>query len=220
MPHNLFIDLDGTLIDPKVGITGSIRFALRELGIDEPSADELEWCIGPPLSESFPVLLGPDEDVGRAISLYRDRFSQTGMYEARPYAGVHDMLANLKSAGVRCFLATSKPQVFAERIIEHFDFDPLIDGVFGSELDGRRVDKTELIRFVLERTAAAPGSSRMMGDRRHDIAGARNNGIGSIGVLWGYGTSEELCKAGADVLVHRPDEVPEVLTRFAPGEFS
>ena len=220
MPHNLFIDLDGTLIDPKVGITGSIRFALRELGIDAPSADELEWCIGPPLSESFPVLLGPDEDVGRAISLYRDRFSQTGMYEARPYAGVHDMLANLKSAGVRCFLATSKPQVFAERIIEHFDFDPLIDGVFGSELDGRRCDKTELIRFVLERTAAAPGSSRMMGDRRHDIAGARNNGIGSIGVLWGYGTSEELCKAGADVLVHRPDEVPEVLTRFAGGEFS
>ena len=220
MPHNLFIDLDGTLIDPKVGITGSIRFALREFGIEAPSADDLEWCIGPPLSESFPVLLGPGGDVGRAISLYRDRFSQSGMYEARPYAGVHDMLVNMKSAGVRCFLATSKPRVFAERIVEHFDFDPLIDGVFGSELDGRRGDKTELIRFALERTAAAPGSSRMMGDRRHDIAGATNNGIGSIGVLWGYGTSEELREAGADVLVHRPDEVPDLLMHFVRGELS
>ena len=220
MSRTLLIDLDGTLIDPKVGITESFRFALGELGIDPPTPDDLEWCIGPPLPESFRILLGSDDDVERAVSLYRERFSRAGMYEAQPYAGAHDMLADLKSAGVRCFLATSKLQVFAERIVEHFEFDVPIDRIFGSEPCGRRGDKTELIRFVLERTDAASNETWMLGDRRHDVVGARNNGVGSIGALWGFGTQEELSSAGAHVLVRRPDEVPDALMRFARGEFS
>ena len=219
MPRTLFIDLDGTLIDPKVGITESLRFTLGELGVDAPSSDDLEWCIGPPLPDSFRVLLGSD-DVGRAVSLYRERFSRTGMYEAQPYAGAHGMLANLKSAGVRCFLATSKLQAFAERIVEHFEFDELLDGIFGSEPDGTRGDKTELIGFVLERTAAGPDETWMLGDRRHDVVGARNNGVGSIGALWGYGTPEELRGAGVDILVNLPDEVPDVLARVVQDEIS
>lgn len=216
MPRTIFLDLDGTLIDPKPGITGSIQHALRAMGFEPPDADSLEWCIGPPLSESFPALIGPDGDIDRAIDHYRDRFSSTGMFQARVFDGVPDMLAGLRGSGYRCFLATTKPHLLATRIVEHFRLDDHLDAIFGSELDGTRSDKTSLVRFALDRTGSRPSESVMLGDRRHDIAGARANSVWSIGALWGYGQPGELEAAGADALVRHPAEVAGIVAR-RPG---
>ena len=222
MSPTLLIDLDGTLIDPKIGITSSIRFALRKMGIDPPHADDLEWCIGPPLWDSFPVLLDSDSTdlVERAVALYRERFSQKGFCEARPYDGAHDMLESLQSAGVQCCLATSKPAYYARKIIEHFDFNLPVDRIFGSEIDGRRSDKTELIRFVLSRTGALPNETWMLGDRRHDAIGARNNGVGSIGALWGYGTEDELRGSEVQLIARSPGEIPEMMSKLIGDNLS
>ena len=207
----VFLDLDGTLIDPKTGITSSIRAALREQGVEPPGPDDLAWCIGPPLAESFPALLGPGGDVGRAIAVYRQHFAAGDMFRAVPYDGVTDMLTALRRAGCRLHVATSKPHAAARTILSHFGLDAHLDGVFGSEMDGTRSDKTELLAHAIARTATPPGRAAMLGDRRHDIIGARNCGIRSIGALWGYGADGELEGAGAEALARRPREVPGIV---------
>jgi phosphoglycolate phosphatase len=207
----VFLDLDGTLTDPKPGITRSIRHALHTLGREAPPEDALTWCIGPPLLQSFVTLLGDEATAKRALALYRERFAKTGLYENRVYAGVPEMLKRLRDAGFRLFLATSKPHVFASRITAHFGLDRWLDGAFGSELDGTRTDKTALLAHALEETGAEPGQAVMLGDREHDIIGARNNGVAGVGALWGYGTQAELQAAGATWLATNPKDAADLI---------
>jgi phosphoglycolate phosphatase len=194
----IYFDLDGTLTDPKIGITRSIQYALGKLDHHAiPTEDELTWCIGPPLRASFAKLLGSDNSADLALSFYRERFSDIGLYENGVYAGVADVLTALGKSGHRLFVATSKPAVFAERIIDHFGLRHHFERVFGSELDGTRVDKTHLLEYALKAAAVDPSRTVMIGDRSHDMIGARNNGMRGIGVLYGYGSKDELMAAGA-----------------------
>jgi phosphoglycolate phosphatase len=202
--RTVFLDLDGTLTDPKPGITRSIRHALLTLGREAPDEDALTWCIGPPLLQSFVRLLGGKAEAERALVLYRERFSDVGLFENRVYDGVPDMLTRLREAGYSLNLATSKPHVYAARITAHFGLDGWLDRVFGSELDGARSDKTALLAYALSQTGTRPGRAVMLGDREHDIIGARNNGITGIGALWGYGSQAELQAAGATLLATSP----------------
>ncbi len=209
--RTVFLDLDGTLTDPKPGITRSIRHALHSLGREAPDEDALTWCIGPPLHESFEKLLGDAALAARALALYRERFSEIGLYENRIYDGVPEMLARLRNAGFRLCLATSKPHIFATRITAHFGLDKWLDRVFGSELDGTRADKTALLAHALAQTSAEPERAAMLGDREHDIIGARNNGVAGIGALWGYGTRGELQAAGAARIATNPEDAANLM---------
>jgi phosphoglycolate phosphatase len=210
-PHaidTVFFDLDGTLTDPKIGITGSIQYALGKLGLHVPTQDELTWCIGPPLRASFVALLGGEKDADRGVELYRERFGTIGLFENTLYPGIADTLTAVTAPGRRLFVATSKPHVFADRIIDHFGLRKYFTRVFGSELDGTRVDKSDLLRYALDEASVDPARAIMIGDRKHDIIGAANNGIPAIGVLYGYGGREELISAGARHLVASPAEIP------------
>lgn len=200
----VYFDLDGTLTDPKPGITRSIQHALERLGREIPHADALTWCIGPPLRASFVRLVG-EETADRAVSLYRERFAEIGLYENAVYPDVPELLARL--SGRPIFLATSKPRVFAERILQHFGIAHHFRQVFGSELDGRRADKTELLAHALGSTGSPPSRSVMIGDREHDIHGARANGMAAWGVSYGYGSEAELLKAGAERIFGSPNEI-------------
>ena len=197
-------DLDGTLSDPKLGITRSIQHALRELGRPVPTADDLTSCIGPPLLGSFKKLLGSSKEAENALRLYRERFGETGIYENELYPGIAAALSGLKSSGRRMFVATSKPKVFADRIIVHFGLSPYFEAIYGSELDGTRSDKSELLAWVVAQERLSPAKAVMVGDRSHDIAGGRENGMATLGVLYGYGTRTELLEAGADDLCQSP----------------
>ena len=203
----IYFDLDGTLTDPKPGITGSIQYALQKLDRAVPSQDELTWCIGPPLRASFVVMLGGESQADLAVSYYRERFADVGLYENSVYPDIQDVLATLGQSRRRMFVATSKPRIFAERIIEHFGLTGYFERVFGSELDGTRVHKTDLLAYALEETDVNASRAVMIGDRSHDMIGAKNNGMGAIGVLYGYGSKEELTEAGASHVCATPRAV-------------
>ena len=206
----VFFDLDGTLTDPKSGITRSIQYALKKLHREVPTEDELVWCIGPPLLGSFESLLGDRLEATTALNHYRERFADTGLYENRIYPGIEDALAALGASGHRLFIATSKPAIYATRIVEHFGIGEYFERLFGSELDGTRSDKTELIRHALDQTGIDPGNAIMIGDRSHDMIGARNNDMTAAGVLYGYGSKDELVAAGAQRFARTPEELPEI----------
>lgn len=193
----IYFDLDGTLTDPKPGITRSIQYALGRLDRAVPPEDELTWCIGPPLHASLKKLLGTDELADRALLLYRERFADIGLFENQVYPGIEDTLSALTRSGRRLFVATSKAHIFADRIIDHFKLRDHFERVFGAELDGRRSDKSDLLGYALESTRVDPSRAMMIGDRSYDMIGARNNGMTAIGVLYGYGSKEELREAGA-----------------------
>ena len=204
----VFFDLDGTLTDPKIGITRSIRFALKKLRVDSPSEDELTWCIGPPLLDSFSKLVG-DKHAQQALRHYRERFADVGWRENTPYPGILQTLAGLVDAGRTLYVATSKPHIYARRIIEHFEMGRYFSEVFGSELDGTRSAKTDLLRYALAETRSK--GAIMIGDREHDVIGALNNGMRAIGVTYGYGSREELEKAGAEEIVSQPEDLLSLL---------
>lgn len=209
--HTIYFDLDGTLTDPKPGITRSIQYALKKLDQPVPTEDELTWCIGPPLHASLKRLTGTDELADRALLLYRERFGDVGLFENEAYGGIEETLAALAATSPRMFVATSKPRVFAERIIDHFGLRRYFVRVFGSELDGTRVDKGDLLRYALGEEKVDPRSAVMIGDRSHDVVGARKNGMTAIGVLYGYGSEVELRDAGAH---HICAAHPELLDRY------
>lgn len=214
LPHTVLFDLDGTLTDPKPGITRCIQYALSELGYKSPDVNELLWCIGPPLKSSFSQLLQTSDDtlLDDAISLYRSRFSTIGLFENSLYPQIPETLKIIRAAGYQTFVATSKPQIYATRIIEYFDLAPLFDGVYGSELDGNRSVKGDLISYIIERESLLASTVFMVGDRSHDIIGAKKNNIASIGVTYGYGSREELETHSADWIADCPDEIPTLLT--------
>jgi phosphoglycolate phosphatase len=200
----IYFDLDGTLTNPKPGITRSIQYALRKLDHEAPSEDDLTWCIGPPLHASLKKLLGTDALADKALSLYRERFADIGLFENEIYPGIDDTLSALAASGRRLFVATSKPGVYADRIIDHFKLRTYFERVFGSELDGTRADKTGLLGYALKAAHIDPARAIMIGDRSHDMIGARNNGMTAVGVLYGYGSKEELLGAGAHHLSATP----------------
>jgi phosphoglycolate phosphatase len=216
-PVALF-DLDGTLTDPKVGITRSIQYALEQLGRPVPDADALTWMIGPPLIASFARILGSDAQAAEALGLYRVRFSDVGLFENQVYAGIPELLSRLREREVRLFVATSKPHVFARRILEHFGLLAFFEAVYGSELDNRNADKRDLLEHLVAKEGLDPAGAVMIGDREHDAIGARSVGMRAIGVTWGYGPREELLAAGVARLVDRPDELDEaILTATEPA---
>jgi phosphoglycolate phosphatase len=205
----IYFDLDGTLTDPKPGITRSIQYALQKLDHPIiPTEDELTWCIGPPLRASFVRLLGAEDSADRAVSLYRERFSDIGLYENGVYDGISEVLTTLSQSGQRLFVATSKPHVFAERIVAHFGLRHHFEHVFGSELDGTRVDKSDLLEYALKIASVDPSKTLMIGDRSHDMVGAGKNGMKGIGVLYGYGSRDELIGAGALHVCATPQAIP------------
>ena len=204
----IYFDLDGTLTNPKPGITRSIQYALQKLDHPTmPTEDELTWCIGPPLRASFVRLLGAETSADLAVSYYRERFSDVGLYENGVYDGIGDVLTSLRASGHRLFVATSKPHVFAERIIDHFGLRNHFERVFGSELDGTRVDKSHLLEYALKQALVDPAKTLMIGDRSHDMIGAKNNGMKGIGVLYGYGSRDELLQAGANHVCATPGAI-------------
>jgi phosphoglycolate phosphatase len=209
---NLLFDLDGTLTDPFPGITNCIRHALFALGRQAPEPEALRWCIGPPLKKSFLSLLGTDDDelAEKGLAKYRERFTSTGMFENAVYPSIHHALAELREAGHTLYVATSKPVVYADRIIDHFGLRSYFDNVYGSELNGVRSDKGELIAYIMAREACRASATAMIGDREHDMIGAKKNGIEGIGALWGYGSIEELRDAGAVHFVESPLRIKEV----------
>jgi phosphoglycolate phosphatase len=204
-------DLDGTLTDPKAGITRSVQYALGKLGRPIPEADELTWMIGPPLIAGFTELLGGTEEAQDAVRFYRERYSDIGMFENEVYEGIPTLLQKLQGEGVRLYVATSKLHVFARRIIDHFELSRFFSEIYGSEPDNRNADKRDLIRHILDQERFDPARAIMIGDRKHDAIGAKANGIAMIGVTWGYGSRQELLDAGAACLVDTPDALEELI---------
>ena len=201
-------DLDGTLTDPREGIVACFQHAFAVLDRPAPPEAELQQWIGPPLRESFLLAFdGCGLTADRAVAAYRERFDRVGWRENRPVPGLVSTLSALHAAGVVCHVATSKPTVFAERIVQHYGFGRWFGRIYGSELDGSRADKAELIAFILEDQGLAGRDVVMIGDRRHDIAGARAHGLRSVGVLWGFGDRGELQGAGADAIAAHPGEL-------------
>ena len=209
----VLFDLDGTLTDPKIGITTCIQYALNQLGYHSPETDQLLWCIGPPLTVSFATLLQTTDEIliNQAIAFYRDRFATVGLFENALYPQIHETLKVIRAAGYQTYIATSKPHIYAKRIITHFDLTSLFDGIYGSELDGTRSDKGELIRYILLTENLTPAKTVMVGDRFHDTIGAKKNQILAIGVTYGYGTEKELRTHGADLIANSPMEIAKYL---------
>ncbi len=222
MYQYILFDLDGTLTDPKIGICTSVQYALADAGIIEKSLDVLEPFIGPPLKDSFMEFYQmSEEQAGQAVKKYRERFEETGLYENEIYPGIADMLHALKNAGIRMGIASSKPTVFVEKILLHFQIKDFFDTIVGSELDGTRGKKEEVVEEALRQLIPSGKKDYdkcvMIGDRRFDVEGAKAHKIDSIGVSYGYGGSEELRCAGATYIV---DTVPELQNLLLPTEKS
>lgn len=218
MKKYLLFDLDGTLTDPKVGICTCVQHALSSLGIEEPDIDKLEPFIGPPLKDSFMQFYQlSEEQAEAAIAVYRERFSDVGLFENTLYEGVSHMLQALCGKGMFLAVASSKPTVYVERILEHFQIRKYFKVVVGSELDGRRVNKDEVVeealRQLFEDKPVDQSQVYMIGDRRFDVEGAKAMGIESVAVTYGYGSLEELQKAKADYIVRSVEELERFLLR-------
>jgi phosphoglycolate phosphatase len=206
---NILFDLDGTLTDPIEGMMRCFHYALERMSAPLPTRAELQLHIGPPLRSTFSQILKTKDEVlvEKAVGLYRERFSAQGMFENELFHGVPEMLALLQASAKRLFVATSKVQAYTERILEHFHLSGYFDAVYGSEPDGRFDNKADLIRHLLEREALLPHETLMVGDRKYDIAGAKENRCLAAGVTYGYGSEAELREAGADYLCRSPSEV-------------
>lgn len=207
MFKHLLWDLDGTLTDPKNGIIRSIQYALKEFDMPVPEESDLLWCIGPPLHHSFALLVPglSEQEAWKFIEKYRERFATVGLFENAVYENIPALLMILKDR--KNFVATSKPQVYASQIINHFKLDPFFLSVYGSELDGTRSDKGDLIQFILETEKISRNDVVMIGDRKYDILGAKKAGIAAIGVSWGYGSEEELKNSGAEYIFSAPADL-------------
>ena len=209
----LLFDLDGTLTDPKEGITKSVRHALEHFGIHVKELEQLTPFIGPPLTDSFESFYGfTHEQALEGVRVYREYFSVQGWRENREYAGIREMLEALKRAGLSLFVATSKPEVYAKRILDYFSMTEYFDFVGGADLEGKRVRKADVIRYLLEKEKITDVSQAVMiGDRKHDILGAKEVGMDSIGVLYGYGSREELTEAGAGYIAETVEALEDYL---------
>ena len=207
----LLFDLDGTLTDSQEGIINCMKHALTAMGREIP--DDINRFLDPPLYDSFAEFCGMnEEEVLEAVRIFRERYSTVGLFENRVYEGINEMLERLKNGGKQLYVATSKPDTFAKRILEKFGLSRYCPIIGGADIGGTRNEKWEVIDYVLE-NAGITDKSRvlMIGDRRQDVIGAHKTGLKCLGILWGYGTTEELNEAGADFIAHTPQETADML---------
>ena len=208
MYNTVLFDLDGTLTDPGMGITNSVAYALKKYGIEVQDKKELYKFIGPPLYESFMKYYGfSKEEAETAVDYFREYFRDTGIFENKVYDGIPNLLNELEASGIKIILATSKPEEFAKRILAHFNLDKYFDFVAGATMDSSRVKKGDVIAYALKESGCSAENAVMIGDKMHDILGAKENGLASIGVLFGYGSKEELENAEADYIAETVDDI-------------
>lgn len=205
----LLFDLDGTLTDPGIGITNSVMYSLRKFGINENDRTALYRFIGPPLKDSFGRFYGfSDEQCELAVRYYREYFRETGIFENEVYDGIPELMTRLKEQGRTLIVATSKPEEFAVKILKHFDLYGFFDLTAGATMDDSRTTKPDVIRYALKSCNITEKSEALMiGDREHDIIGAKENGLDSLGVLFGYGSYDELKNAGATYIAEKPLDI-------------
>ncbi|MDF1858893.1 MAG: HAD hydrolase-like protein [Verrucomicrobiales bacterium] len=213
MKPPLLFDLDGTITDPRPGFIASVHYALRALDEPIPEENDLLPFIGPPLRGTFEILLRTTErdTIERAVSLYRERLYDGGMFEAEVYPRMRELLTELADEGYRLFVATGKPEGCAEQIIEHFGFSPLFEKVRGALPDGQFCDKAELVSDLYQQNGLTPGHGIMIGDTHFDIRAGRLNGLQTIAVDWGYGSVEEMKDGGCDHFVKTADKLGQTI---------
>lgn len=212
----LLFDLDGTLTDPYEGITRCVQYALAKQGIEVADRQDLRGFIGPPLKAAFADFHDMSEAEARqAVDDYRERFAQLGMFENRLYDGIVELLAALRASGRQLFVATSKPWFFARKIVQHFELDDYFGKVYGSELDGKRAEKSSLIAYILREQKLRPDETLMIGDRHFDLLGAQHNGVPCAAVGYGYGSKTELMSASPDFYFDTPAEMADCLLSHA-----
>ncbi len=215
MKTTVCFDLDGTVLASKKGVFRSIRYALNGLHLPVPGEEELMSFLGPPLDEGLrQVCHVPDNRLSEAIRLYREYYSETGCFEAEIYEGIPQAMQELRASGRKCIITTSKPEVFSRKILAHFGIDTLFDGIYGSNLDNTRSRKSEVLLYAMRRQNAEISRSVLIGDRCYDAAGAREIGMACVGVLYGYGSREELLGAGVVGTVASPLDLPDYLFRL------
>ena len=207
----LLFDLDGTLTDSTEGIVKCLEYALDRMGYEIP--EDTNKFLGPPLYTSFAEFCGMNEEqVNEAVRIFRERYSTVGLFENRVYDGVPEMLDRLKKGGKRIMVATSKPEVYAVRIFDRFGLSQFFEAVGGANINGTRNNKDEVIEYVLEKAGISDRSKVLMiGDRRQDVLGAHKTGLKCMGILWGFGSLEELTEAGADFIAETPEKAADML---------
>jgi phosphoglycolate phosphatase len=220
--RSVLLDLDGTLIDSQPGILASCLAALRALGHEPDETLDIKRAIGPPLEDMMQVLLHPygDDRVGEAVTAYRQHYGESGLLGSEPYPGIGSSLQEMRQAGLRIYLATSKRETFAIRILQHLGYATYFDDIHGSVPGGGLDHKPELLARILSQHNLLPAHSVMVGDRRYDISGAHAVGMRGLGVLWGYGTRDELETAGADQLVESTADLARTVLSMVSGKQS
>ena len=216
MKKYILFDLDGTLTDPMLGITKSVQYALNKFGIEIEDLNQLCKFIGPPLKDSFMEFYNfTEKDASKAITYFREYFSTKGLYENEVFDNIEDMLISLKEQNKSLIIATSKPTVFAEKILEHFNLKKYFDFISGSNLDNTRTKKADVIKYALDENGLTDISEIIMiGDREHDVIGAKSLGIECIGILHGYGSYDELSDSGAEYIVKDVNELHSLLLKL------
>ena len=222
MTCTVLLDLDGTLIDSLPGILASCLAAMRALGHEPDESLDIRRTIGPPLEDLMQILLRPygDDRVGEAAAAYRQHYGETGYLGSLPYPGIGKSLEEMKQAGLRIYLATSKREIFARRILDHLKLATYFDGIYGAVPGGALDHKPELLAHILSEHGLSPSRSLMVGDRRYDISGAHAVGMRGLGVLWGYGSPDELETAGADRLIGSPADLARTVLSMVRGKES
>lgn len=210
----IFFDLDGTISNSAEGITNSVAYALEKMGICPPPREKLMHYIGPPLIRTFSDDYSLTEAEGlRAVELYREFYNVTGIFQCTMYQGTDTLLRALRDSGRALVLATCKPTVMATRVLAHFGLSDLFTMISGPELDGTRNEKHEVIAYAMERLGITdPKSILMVGDRRDDALGAKACGVDCVGVLWGFGSEEELLEAGVQKIIEKPLDLMKILS--------
>ena len=214
MSTNVFLDLDGTLTDPKIGITKSLRYAMAKLDSPLPEKFDLDWTIGPSLWYSFKELGLGDSETDKAINYYRERYTETGLFENYVYEGISEALQMLKENNIIMHLMTSKPHIYARKITANFNLSKFLTYEFGSELNGKNTNKANLISEAMDYLKLVPQDAIMVGDRKFDIIGAKENSIRTVGVLWGYGSKDELEAELPDILIETPENLAKTILKM------
>jgi len=222
LTYSVLLDLDGTIVDSHPGILASCRAALRALGHEPDETLDIRRTIGPPLEDTMRIFLQShgDDRVEEAVAAYRQHYGESGFLGSVPYPGMGSSLEEMKRAGLRIYLASSKRAIFVRRILDHLKFAAYFDGIDGSVPGGELDHKPELLAHILYKHSLSPSESLMVGDRREDISGAHAVGMRGLGVLWGYGTRDELETAGADQLVDSPANLARTVISIFNGKES
>lgn len=212
MKRAVLFDLDGTVLDSQTGVFRSIEYAMNKLHLTMPPQSDLIAFLGPPIHQGFTTVCHvPPHLVEDAVTYYREYYNDVGKFEASIYAGIADTLQRIRQDGKRCYITTSKPQVFAKQILSHFGITDLFDEIYGCELDGTRSEKADVLAYCLEQQGLKSGEVILVGDRLYDVNGAQKLSMECVGILYGYGTREELEAAGATYICDNTDELYTLL---------